>query len=52
MSRITVIFHYGADQRIETPEVHDVISSYVGNGQYNFVVVDYSDVNTVSTGVS
>lgn len=46
------MFHYGADQNLATPQVHDLVSAYSTNGQFNYVVIHYPDINTISTGVS
>lgn len=48
----TVMFHYGAGQSISSIPVNDVITSYIFNRDYNFVVIAYEDNSIVSTDVS
>ncbi|KAG5667994.1 hypothetical protein PVAND_015951 [Polypedilum vanderplanki] len=45
-----VVFHYGEGQTLTTPQVLDVVNSYAGNRNYNFVLVHYFNTNVVSTG--
>ncbi|CAG9801919.1 unnamed protein product [Chironomus riparius] len=45
----TVMFHYGAGQSISSIPVNDVITSYIFNRNYNFVVVAYEDSSIVNT---
>ncbi|CAG9801916.1 unnamed protein product [Chironomus riparius] len=49
-SRQTVIFHYGAGQTLATPQIHDIITAYAVNRQFNFIVIFYDNLNTISTG--
>ncbi|KAG5667989.1 hypothetical protein PVAND_015946 [Polypedilum vanderplanki] len=42
-NRQTVMFHYAQDQTITTPQVHDLVSAYATNGQFNYILVHYTD---------
>jgi hypothetical protein len=45
------MFHYGESQNLATPEVFDVVQSYVHTQEFNFVMVHYDNINTISNGV-
>jgi hypothetical protein len=47
------MFHYDQNQNIATPQVWDIVNSYVENQpQINFIMVDYDNSNVVRNGVS
>lgn len=46
------MFHYGEDQTITTPQVHDLVSAYAVNGQFNYILVHYTNPNIIRNGVS
>lgn len=45
------MFHYGEGQTLATPQVFDIVHSYVHTQEFNFVMVDYSSSGTVRPGV-
>ncbi|CAG9801920.1 unnamed protein product [Chironomus riparius] len=45
----TVMFHYGVGQSVSSNPVFDIITSYLFNREYNFVVISYENNNVVST---
>lgn len=51
MSRGTIIFHYGAGQNLATPQVFDIVTSYLNNQEFNFIMVDYDSINIVNENV-
>lgn len=51
MSKSTIIFHYGEEQNLGTPQVLDIVNSYVHNQDFNFIMVDYDNMNVVREGV-
>lgn len=52
MSKGTIMFHYGADQNLATPQVLDIVNSYVNfRRDHNFIMIDYENINTVREGV-
>ena len=48
----TVLFHYGSGQSISSIPVNDVVTSYIFNRDYNFVVIAYEANSIVDTDVS
>lgn len=54
MSVGTIMFHYGSDQNLGTPQVLDIVNSYVNihMQDFNFIMVDYDSMNVVREGVS
>ena len=48
----TVMFHYGVGQSVSSRPIFDIITSYLFNREYNFVVISYENNNVVSTDVS
>jgi hypothetical protein len=48
----TVMFHYGEGQSLSSVEVHDLVTSYIFNRGYNFIVVSYEDNSIIGTDVS
>jgi hypothetical protein len=50
-NRQTVMFHYAEDQTITTPQVHDLVSAYAANGQFNYILIHYTDPSIIQNGV-
>ncbi|KAG5666904.1 hypothetical protein PVAND_014911 [Polypedilum vanderplanki] len=57
----TVLFHYGAGQNLNTPQVYDLVNSYAVNRNFNYVVIHYlnpdttvatSNVNELAEGIA
>lgn len=48
----TVIYHFGAGETARDPRVTEIITSYLYRGDYNVIVIDYSDVSVISDEVS
>lgn len=46
---MSIIFHYGAEQTIVTPQVDDVIRSYLARNSHNLIVVLYDDPQAINT---
>lgn len=46
------MFHYGVEQSLSTLQVNDVVTSYIFNRGYNFVVVAYEDTADLRIDVS
>lgn len=45
------MFHYGEGQNLATPQVFDIVQSYVHTQEFNFIMIDFENINTISTGV-
>lgn len=48
----TLVFHYGADQFLVTPEVHNVIVAYYNSRMFNLVVINYDNPTIINVDVS
>ncbi|KAG5669475.1 hypothetical protein PVAND_017362 [Polypedilum vanderplanki] len=46
-NRPTVMFHYGIDQTLGSPEIIALLNAYGINGQFNYIIIHYADPSAI-----